>query len=284
MKNECAQARVIFQSAFFLAVIAALSGFGVLDPLTGSVDDTPVSVDIVIFIVRAIVIYAIAALLIRRLKRRAAFVCRAPGDDVQPLLSGLGRVLGEFGYRALASSLDTAVADNWKFEAKQINPINGKPVEGSSRVRTATINVAGPGLLRVEGSSALLRHIRKRFPGSVFVTYGSSHPWIRRGLLTLIAMLLPALVYIGYFMPVIECQRHGDRARHVLHSLENRGLGTDIEIQLELSAVEAALGIQKEVNLPGRSEKLGLTLPGGLKNGERLQFRGDGNAGINGAS
>jgi DnaJ-class molecular chaperone len=97
-------------------------------------------------------------------------------------------------------------------------------------------------------------------------------------------MLLSVLVYVCYFMPVIECQRYADRARHQLHSLENRGRGTDVEIQLELSAAEAARGGKKEVRVPGRAEKLGLMFPAGLKNGERLQFRGDGNPGINGTS
>jgi DnaJ-class molecular chaperone len=97
-------------------------------------------------------------------------------------------------------------------------------------------------------------------------------------------MLLSALVYVCYFLPVIESQRLGDRSRHMLHSLKNRGRGTDVEIHLELSAAEAALASQKEVTVPGRAGKLPLTLPGGLKNGDRLQFQGYGNPGINGGS
>ena len=173
MKNEYVKLQAISRSTLFFLLVAAFSSFGLFDLLisrNGDLD-VPLSIQFLTFVARAALISTVASCLQWRLLRRAAVVCPFPGDDLQLLLSRLRAVLGEFGYRPL----ETAEADRWAFEAKPID-FGGRPLNRASGARTVSIEVAGPALLRVVGSSALLREIRKQFPGTVAVPYTGPQP------------------------------------------------------------------------------------------------------------
>jgi hypothetical protein len=117
---------------------------------------------------------AVACFLLGRQVRQGAIVCPAPCDDLQILLSVVRAFLAEYGYR----ELDTRSPHRWAFAAERFVKGHCRPVWIPAR--TVSIEVAGPACLRVEGSSALLRQLRKRIAGAVDAPYTGPQPWISR--------------------------------------------------------------------------------------------------------
>jgi hypothetical protein len=198
MKNEFAKIQVISKLAGGLAVFWMVDGIFAL--MQGE-DDLVWP----IMVARLTVILAVSCLLTGRFVRRVAVVCPAPGGDLQPLLSKLSVVLGEFGYRAV----DTAVGDRWAFVA--VNPKTGEPLcRPSSCGGRVSVEVAGPALIRVVGSSALTREIRKQFPGTVAAPYTGPQPWIARPRGTLVLVAMVVLVFgacMTYIAPVLRTRQ-----------------------------------------------------------------------------
>jgi hypothetical protein len=193
VKNEYAKIRAIGAIANSLVVLNVF--YLVTD------DDFDPSISLVIFIARVTFIFAVFFIWSGRLRRRVAFLFPAPSGDRPLLLSKLSGVLGEYGYHAL----DTAAVARWEFGAQPIIPA-GKAVNKASAPRTVSIEVAGPVRLRVEGSSALMRQMRKQFPGAVRVPYVGPQPWISRGRTALALSAAVVVVFgacISYIAPVI---------------------------------------------------------------------------------
>jgi hypothetical protein len=196
MKNEYVKIRTLGIAATLVVLLNVFYLFQATD------DDLDPSIVLAVFIARLALIFAVFLIWSGRLRRRVAFVFPAPGGDLQILLSRLSAAFGEFGYHAA----DTSAADRWAFEAQPINPA-GKPVKTAAAPRTVSVEVAGPGALRVEGSSALLRQIRKQFPGTSRVRYAGPQPWIARGRTALGLNVAAAFVFcacIAYAAPLIR--------------------------------------------------------------------------------
>jgi hypothetical protein len=196
MKNEFAKIQAIGMAVTLVVLL------NVVHLLLAPDDDLDPTVFLAVFIARVTFIFAVFLIWSGRFRRRVAFVFPAPSSDLQLLLSKLSSAFGDFGYHAV----DTSTADHWSFEAQAITPA-GKPVNRSSAPRTVSVEATEPGLLRVVGSSALLRQIRKQFPGTARVPYEGPQPWIARGRTVLGLSVAVVFVFgacISYVAPVIR--------------------------------------------------------------------------------
>jgi hypothetical protein len=204
MKDEFAKMQKILGVAIMALVLASLfvNPLRMLTALgTHSFSDLDIQLGVPVLFARMAFIVAVTCFLVGRQVSRMAIVCSAPCDDLTVLLSMVRAMLTEYGYR----ELDTVSPYRWASGAERF--VKGQPFRPlwmpDHRV---SIEAAGPARLRVEGSSALLRQLRKRIAGTAAVPYTGPQPWISRykSLPWIAPCVLVIAACIWSMLPVIE--------------------------------------------------------------------------------
>ena len=157
-------------------------------------------IDLAVAMVNFALIFSIAMFCMGRLVRTVAVFCPAPQGNMQYLLTAVHSAVSEFGYRLLPQT----AYGLWRYEA---GPTSGILAGHARKTRNLAIDDPGSGWLRLIGSAALIKEIKKSIAGTVPAPYSGPQPFVARGK----GLLIPGLLLFffgGLFVLVMVLARH----------------------------------------------------------------------------